>query len=188
MNIPKCYYLLAILFFLSCKSNPKTVVEDIQSHEEVSCKQSTVFEYKGISGTAELTQLLDTSSKPFIKGLTDSTKQSIIKFMQFENGMAEKFNGSDDNIKNFYATHALDVLKEILGSEVILCTLNTKPKVNLISLDEFETMKRQATVIQYLSTWCTDCTKTDATPCYTTAGDGCRDNLIRIDQAYYSVK
>lgn len=187
MNIAKICCLPVLLLFC-CKSNPKATPEETKSHEEVSCKQSTVFEYKGLTGTAELTQLLDTSSKPFIKGMTDSTKRSLIKYLQFQNGMAEKFNGSDENIKNFYATNAYEVFKEILGSEVILCTLNTKPAVTPLSLDEFEAMKRQASLVQYISSWCTDCTKTDDAPCCITAGDGCRDNLIRIDQAYYSVK
>jgi len=177
-----------VLFILSCKFNPKSKLEDTKSHEEVTCKQSTVFEYKGLTGTEALTQLLETSTKPFIKGLSDSTKRSIIKYLQFENGMAEKLNGADGNIINLYATNAYEVFKEILGSEVIMCTLITKPKVTQISVEEFETMRRQTPMITYLSSWCIDCTKTDAAPCCLTAGDGCRDNLIKIDQEYYSVK
>lgn len=187
MKFTKCCILLIVLF-LHCKSNPKGQSEEIQSHEEVTCKQSTVFEYKGLTSTEALTQLLDSSSKPFITGLTDATKQSIIRYLQFENGMPEKFNGTDDNIKNLYATSAYEFLKEILGSEVILCTLETKPKVSFITLEEFEEMKRQGPTISFLSSWCTDCTKTDASPCCVLPGEGCRDNLIKIDQAYYSVK
>jgi len=187
MRIFTCIFLLPILFF-QCKSNPKGTSEAIQSHEEVSCKQSIVFEYNGVTSTEALTQLLDSSSKPFIKGLTDSTKQSIIRHLRFENGVVEKLEGSDDHIKNLFSTHAYEFLKEILGSEVILCTLETKPKVTLISQVQYEEMKSKSPAIFFLSSWCTDCTKTDASPCCVLPGDGCRDNLIQINQEYYSVK
>lgn len=188
MNISNICLFLALGSFWCCKSNPKSTVEDTKSHEEVVCKQSTVFEYHGLTGTDGLTQLLTTSTKPFIKGLNDSTKQSLIKFLQFENGMLEKMNGTDDNITNFYATAAYEVLKEILNSEVIMCTLETKPKVTFISMEEFEDLKLKTTAISYLSSWCTDCNKDETTPCCVAPGPGCRDNLIKIDQEYYSVK
>ncbi|MDZ4708507.1 MAG: hypothetical protein SH818_08935 [Saprospiraceae bacterium] len=187
MRIFKCIFLITILFF-QCKSSPKGASEAIQSHEEVSCKQSTVFEYNGLTSTEALTVLLESSSKPFIKGLTDSTKQSIIRHLRFENGMVETLDGTDDHIKNLFSTHAKEFLKEILGSEVILCTLDTKPKVTLITQEQYEEMKRQSPAIYFLSSWCTDCTKTDTSPCCVLPGDGCRDNLIQINQEYYSVK
>ena len=100
--------------FSSCAK--EDALEDTVEMETV-VKQRSV--YNGPKNTKELTVLLQTSENRVITELNASTKQSLIDYTVFEDGILRGWSHKDDNLKVLDDTNILEVLSVIVRAEVV---------------------------------------------------------------------
>lgn len=150
-----------------------------------------LFEYFGPTNTEELSSLLMTSDDPAIVNLDDSTKSSLIAHMHFADGLPKGMNGTDENIQNLYNSNAEEVFTAIFGEPTIVHSHDAGPIVQDISRTELINNYPNYTTMM---NWCYNCAlwvtphpDGSATWCCDVGGNGCGDQIARVNGVYYKV-
>jgi hypothetical protein len=150
---------------------------------------SRIIKYNGPKNTEELRQTLNNTDAPAIKNLNEETKNSLIKYMVFREGHPIGMSDADENIQELYkSTEAVDVFSSILGNEVTLCSFETKPPVENISIEQYNKLIKNGAVVSMRSSTCWNCLPPPPEePCCLANGKGCIDNRIVINNHDYHV-
>lgn len=155
--------------------------------------------YTGPKNTDELTTLLYTSKIDVLVKLDSATKNSLIKYLRFGDGMPKGMSGTDDNIQNLYKSNAAEVYSAIYGWKVKMCTFETKPVLKQISVEDF--MKNYTAdpigwAFETQVSHCSNCCQwqpgggdNGTTYCCLVGGDGCDDAITFVpNQGYFAVR
>ena len=146
-----------------------------------------VSTYDGPKTTDELSYLLANSEEAIIQNLSDGTKQSLVTYMVFDNGLPKGMSEIDENIETLYGSSDVEqVFSAILSMPVTICTYDTKPAVQDMSYDDYMRNFQNdpgAWVGASVGSLCTNCLIVPAT-CCALNGPGCVDNYYLTANGY----
>lgn len=104
-----------------------------------------VIMYNGPGNTEELKTKLQTSTDPIITGLSAATKQSLITYFAFKDGIPTGLTGKDANIDALYADndYCSAVFSAIFNERAIVTDYDNRVVTQDIPYDEFMTKYTQ---------------------------------------------
>lgn len=147
---------------------------------------NSVFPYRGPGNSVELEALLYTSPNPALAALDDSTKQSLIQHIVFEDGICRGMEGSDVHIQALYAGNAAEVLAAILDRPVLLFEAESAPTFHPITRSEL--LSIAAGGANVWASWCSNCYRRSCSDtCCTVGGTGCADSIAEIAGDFFRV-
>ena len=153
-----------------------------------------VIMYNGPKSTEELKTKLETSTDPLITGLSTATKQSLVTYFVFSNGIPTGLTGSDENIAALYANndHCSAVFSAIFNERAIVTDYENRLVTQDITYDEFMSRYTQNSArYQNIGNYCKNCCNPVGTEtCCSVGCSGCRDSIVLDTQTgiYYKVR